>query len=191
MGLLTIIRKAKLKEQEVTILLLGLDNAGKSSVLCLLLHEDVSKISPTFGFDIRSTELCGKSCNLWDVGGQETIRHYWRNFFEEMDGLIWVVDSADLPRLELCRTQLVHVLQEERLQGIPVLIFANKQDVPGALSVREIAASLKLDELGSRDWEIHGCSAHTGVGIQHGVSWLVNRICHRLFPDVHKHEEAS
>jgi ADP-ribosylation factor-like protein 2 len=76
--------------------------------------------------------------NIWDVGGQKTLRPYWRNYYEKTDGLIWVVDSADLARLEDCKTELHSLLQEERLFGSTLLILANKQDIPSALSLEEI-----------------------------------------------------
>lgn len=75
---------------------------------------------------------------MWDVGGQKSLRSYWRNYFECTDGLIWVVDSADKRRLEDCRDELHTLLKEERLAGCTLLVFANKQDLPGALSSKEI-----------------------------------------------------
>ncbi len=78
------------------------------------------------------------SLNIWDVGGQKSLRSYWRNYFETTDGLIWVVDSADRRRLDDCRKELHQLLQEERLLGATLLVFANKQDLPGALSAEEI-----------------------------------------------------
>lgn len=75
---------------------------------------------------------------MWDVGGQKSLRSYWRNYFECTDGLIWVVDSADKRRLEDCRLELQTLLQEERLAGCTLLVFANKQDLPGALTSKEI-----------------------------------------------------
>lgn len=181
MGLLTIIRKAKLKELEIRILLLGLDNAGKSSILCSLLNEPLSNVSPTLGFDIRTIPWGKFRVNFWDVGGQETIRAYWKNYFEETDGLIWVVDSVDVSRLEICAAQLCQVLREERLVGISVLIFANKQDLPGALSTSEIAKVLRLDMLGTRHWEIRPCSAVSSEGIHEGVDWLIKDVSDRIF----------
>jgi hypothetical protein len=76
--------------------------------------------------------------NIWDVGGQKTLRPYWRNYFEKTDGLIWVVDSADLARLGDCRDELARLLQEERLHGATLLIMANKQDVASAFSMQQI-----------------------------------------------------
>lgn len=83
--------------------------------------------------DMRSYKL-----NIWDIGGQKTLRPYWRNYFEKTDGLIWVVDSADLARLADCKQELHNVLKEERLVGATLLIFANKQDIAGALPVKEL-----------------------------------------------------
>lgn len=76
--------------------------------------------------------------NVWDVGGQKSLRSYWRNYFECTDGLVWVVDSADKARLSNCKAELETLLQEERLAGATLLVLANKQDVPGALSSKEI-----------------------------------------------------
>ena len=84
------------------------------------------------------------SLNIWDVGGQKSLRSYWRNYFETTDGLIWVVDSADRRRLDDCRKELHQLLQEERLLGATLLVFANKQDLPGALSAEEIQNVRKL-----------------------------------------------
>jgi ADP-ribosylation factor-like protein 2 len=86
--------------------------------------------------------------NVWDVGGQSTLRPYWRNYFEETDGLIWVVDSADTQRLNDTRDELHKLLHEEKLAGAPLLIFANKTDLPAARPLEQIVqvafASLQL-----------------------------------------------
>lgn len=181
MGLLSIIRKAKLKELEVRILLLGMDNAGKSTILCRLLGESIEGVSPTLGFDIRTLAWHNLRANVWDIGGQETIRAYWRNYFEETDGLVWVVDAADRGRLQVCAQQLKQVLMEERLMGASVLILANKQDLKGALSSEEIARLLDLSNLGSRHWEIRPCSAVTGHGVSEGMEWLMKDVAERVF----------
>ena len=76
--------------------------------------------------------------NLWDVGGQKSLRSYWRNYFESTDGLVWVVDAADRMRLDACKDELNILLEEERLAGATLLVLANKQDLPGALSAQEI-----------------------------------------------------
>jgi len=114
---------------------------------------------------------------------QKTIRAYWRNYFEQTDGIIWVVDSVDRWRLEECRSQLRDLLSQEKLAGASLLIFANKQDLGGALSVQEISEVLNLDgdDISGRHWTIFGCSAVTGEGLENGVDWVVTDIASRIF----------
>lgn len=90
MGLLSILRKIKEKEQEMRIIILGLDNAGKTTVMKKLCGEDVTEISPTVGFNIKTLEYNRYMLNIWDVGGQKSIRPFWRNYFEQTDGIVWV-----------------------------------------------------------------------------------------------------
>ena len=115
MGRLTILKKTEEKEREVRLLMLGLDNAGKTTILKKYNGEDTSTISPTLGFNIKTLEYQGYKLNVWDVGGQTTIRSYWRNYFEQTDGLIWVVDSGDKMRLLDCKRELHQLLLQERL----------------------------------------------------------------------------
>jgi len=181
MGLLTILKKMKQKEKEVRLLMLGLDNAGKTTILKKFNGEDINTISPTLGFNIKTLEHRGFKLNIWDVGGQKSLRSYWRNYFESTDGLIWVVDSADRRRMADCRDELNSLLQEERLAGATLLVFANKQDLPGALSGEEIRELLDLDSIKSHHWMIKDCSAVTGENLLYGVDWLINDISSRIF----------
>ena len=176
-------RKVKEKEKEVRILILGLDNAGKTTILRRLTAESIDTIEPTLGFNIKTLEHKGYKLNVWDVGGQKTIRAYWRNYFEKTDGLIWVVDSADRARLQICREELNGLLAQEKLAGASLLIFANKQDVRGALSADEIADVLGLDgeNFQKRHWSIRGCSAVSGEGLVEGMDWLIEDISNRIF----------
>ncbi|CAE8673505.1 unnamed protein product, partial [Polarella glacialis] len=100
MGLLSILKKMKKDEKEARILMLGLDNAGKTTILKKLSEEDISHIMPTQGFNIKSLVHDGFKLNVWDIGGQKTIRPYWSNYFESSDALVYVVDSSDRRRLE-------------------------------------------------------------------------------------------
>lgn len=182
MGLLSIIRKIKRKEKEMRILMVGLDNSGKTTIVLHINGEDTSVISPTLGFNIRTINYQKYTLNIWDVGGQKTIRSYWRNYFEETDGLVWVVDSSDIRRLDDCRMELHNLLKEERLSGSSLLVLANKQDIKGALTPDEITKVLKLDALDkTRHWEIVGCSAYTGQGLKEGFDWLVQDIASRIY----------
>jgi len=181
MGLMKILRKMKQEEREMRILFLGLDNAGKTTTIKKFNGEPTDTISPTLGFSIYTLEYKDYRLNVWDVGGQKTIRSYWRNYFESTDGLVWVVDAADRPRLEDCKAELGKLLSEERLAGATLLILANKQDLPGAMSATEIRDFLNLESIRSRHWLILPCSAYTGEGLLEGVNWLVTDIASRVF----------
>jgi len=181
MVLLKVLRKTKQKEKEIRLLMLGLDNAGKTTVVKKFSGEDVTTISPTIGFKIQTLAYQGYNLNFWDVGGQKTIRAFWRNYFEQTDGLAWVVDSADRARLLDCKMELFKLLGEEKLAGATLLIFANKQDLPGSLSVKEIAEMLELHKIETRHWKIQPCSAIRGDGLLEGIEWLVTDIGERIY----------
>lgn len=181
MGLLTILKKMKQKEKEVRLLMLGLDNAGKTTILKKFNGEDINTISPTLGFNIKTLEHRGYKLNIWDVGGQKSLRSYWRNYFESTDGLIWVVDSADRRRLQDCKAELDALLLEERLGGATLLVFANKQDLPGALSPIEIKEALDLDSIKTHHWLLRDCSAVTGEHLLEGMDWIIDDIASRIF----------
>ncbi|KAJ8925335.1 hypothetical protein NQ315_009165 [Exocentrus adspersus] len=181
MGFLTVLKKMKQKEKEMRILMLGLDNAGKTTILKRFNGEPINTISPTLGFNIKTLEHRGFKLNIWDVGGQKSLRSYWRNYFECTDGLIWVVDSADKRRLEDCRNELHVLLQEERLAGATLLIFANKQDLPGACTTDELRDILELDKIKTHHWRIVWCSAVTGENLLDGIDWMINDIAARIF----------
>ncbi|RPD62109.1 GTP-binding protein [Lentinus tigrinus ALCF2SS1-7] len=181
MGLLTIIRKNRQKEKEMRILFLGLDNAGKTTILKKLNGEDIMGISPTLGFNIK-TFVHGKyTLNIWDVGGQRTLRPYWRNYFEQTDALVWVVDSGDRMRMQDCKEELHSLLLEDRLAGASLLIFANKQDIQGSMSSAEIRDALDLPSIKTHQWRILPCSAVTGHNLIEGLDWVVGDVANRIY----------
>ncbi|ORY94730.1 putative ADP-ribosylation factor-like 2-like protein [Syncephalastrum racemosum] len=181
MGLLTILKKIRTKEKEMRLLMLGLDNAGKTTILKRINGEPIDTISPTLGFNIKTLEHDEYKLNIWDVGGQKSIRSYWRNYFEQTDALVWVVDSADRLRVEDCKHELFQLLQEERLAGATLLVLANKQDLPGALSDQKLRKALALDDIKTHHWAILSCSAMTGENLLKGMDWVVNDVASRIY----------
>jgi len=179
MGLLSLLRKLqKEPDREVRILLLGLDNAGKTTILKSLAEEDVTHIMPTQGFNIKSVVSKGFKLNVWDIGGQKKIRPYWRNYFENTDVLIYVIDSADKKRFEETGEELSELLEEDKLAHVPVLIFANKQDLFKSAEPSQIADDLQLSLIRDRVWQIQACSALTKEGVKEGLEWVF----HNLLP---------
>merc|ERR1712061_871000 len=143
MGLLSILKKMKKDDQEARILMLGLDNAGKTTILKQMSQEDISHIMPTQGFNIKSLVQDGFKLNVWDIGGQKTIRPYWSNYFESSDALVYVIDSSDKRRLEESGGELRELLSDDKLAAIPLLVFANKQDLLQATPANEISEQLQ------------------------------------------------
>ena len=176
MGILDFFRSAKPAPKEARILILGLDNAGKTSILKKLSEEEISHVMPTQGFNIKSLSHEGFKLNVWDIGGQKSIRPYWRNYFDQTDGLVYVIDSSDRRRLEETGMELNLLLEEEKLAGVPLLVFANKQDLLNALPAAEIADGLNLMGIRDREWQIQPCSAKNGEGLTEGMEWVVGHV---------------
>ena len=171
-----ITRLRRQSDQEARLLVLGLDNSGKTTILKKLSDEDITHIMPTQGFNIKSLMRDGFKLNVWDIGGQKSIRPYWRNYYDQTDALIYVIDSADRRRMDEAGVELTQLLDEERLSHVPLLVMANKQDLLNALSEEEISVELGLNELRDRIWQILPCSAKTGDGLQEAMEWIVEQI---------------
>ena len=176
MGLLALIQKLKRNDRETRIVVLGLDNSGKTSIVTKLGGGDISEIKPTQGFNVKSLVQDKLTLNLWDIGGQKTIRPYWRNYFDHTDALVYVIDSSDMMRMEETGIELGQLLDEEKLEGVPVLIFANKQDLLNASSAEEIGEALNLVSINDRAWHIQPCCAKDGDGLDEGLEWIIESI---------------
>merc|ERR1711988_974492 len=117
-------------------------------------------------------------------GGQKTIRPYWKNYFENTDALIYVVDSSDRRRLEEAAEELSELTEEDKLAGIPVLVFANKQDLMSAVPADELVETMNLMDIKDRPWQIQPCSAKTGENLQAPrAPWALGEITDRHAPN--------
>ena len=140
--------------REMRILMVGLDAAGKTTILYKLKLGEVVNTIPTIGFNVETVEYKNISFNVWDVGGQDKIRLLWRHYYTNTQGLIYVVDSNDRERIDENREELHKMLSEEELKDAVLLVFANKQDLPGALTCPEITDKLGLHTIRGRTWFI-------------------------------------
>ena len=113
---------------------------------------------------------------IQSLGGQKTIRPYWRNYFDRTDVLIYVVDSSDSKRLGETATELTDLLLETKLKGVPLLVFANKQDLLNATEAKEIIRALKLKSIRGRKWTCLECSSKNGEGIEDGLTWVMDHM---------------
>ena len=112
--------------REVKMCVLGLDNSGKTTILKALSREEIQNVMPTRGFNVKTLQNGNFKFNVWDLGGQKAIRQHWKNYFEKLDCLIFVIDSSDRMRMDETGEELQKLLEEDQLAGVPVLIFANK-----------------------------------------------------------------
>jgi len=165
-------------KKEMRILMVGLDAAGKTTILYKLKLGEVVTTIPTIGFNVETVEYKNISFTVWDVGGQDKIRPLWRHYYQNTQGIIFVVDSNDRDRIDESKEQhnakeeLHRMLAEDELRDAVLLVFANKQDLPNAMKVQEVTERLGLNKLRNRQWYIQGTSAPTGDGLYEGLDWL-------------------
>ena len=162
--------------KEVRILILGLDNAGKTTILYRLQADEVVETIPTIGFNVEVLQYKNIKFQVWDLGGQTSIRPYWRCYYPNTDAIVFVVDSADTDRINIAKSELASMLQEEDLKDAKLLVFANKQDMPGALNAGEVSLALGLAEIKNRQWTIQQTVAKKGEGLFEGFDWLCSSI---------------
>ncbi|KAL6740872.1 hypothetical protein Aduo_014182 [Ancylostoma duodenale] len=178
------------------ILMVGLDNAGKTTILYKLKLGEVVTTIPTIGFNVETVNYRNLSFTVWDVGGQERIRVLWKYYFNNTEAdclgleyvrcsffcnahsilinkaVIFVVDSADRERMDEVRTELNTLFDDPELREAKFLVFANKQDLPNAMTTAEVIKALELHGLRNREWYVQPSNAVTGEGLVEGLEWL-------------------
>jgi len=166
-------------KQEMRILMVGLDASGKTTILYKLKLGEIVTTIPTIGFNVETVEYKNISFTVWDVGGQDKIRPLWRHYFQNTQGLIFVVDSNDRERISEAREELGRMLNEDELRDAILLCFANKQDLPNAMNAAEVTDKLGLHALRNRNWYIQATCATSGDGLYEGLDWLSNQLKNR------------
>ena len=139
-----------ISKKDVRILMIGLDAAGKTSILYQMKMAELVKTIPTIGFNVEQLDYKGLRFTIWDVGGQDKIRMLWKHYYQNSDGIIFVVDSNDKERFETVRETLLLCLNEEELKEAALLIFANKQDINGAAAPNELTKILEMEKIHNR-----------------------------------------
>merc|ERR1719316_1240502 len=157
---------------EMRLLMVGLDAAGKTTILYKLKLGEVVTTIPTIGFNVETVEYKNIRFNVWDVGGQDKIRKLWRHYYQNTQGLIFVIDSNDRDRIEDAREELTKMLNEEEMRDAVLLVFANKQDLPNAMPAAEVTEKLGLNSMRNRQWFIQSACATTGDGLYEGLDWM-------------------
>ncbi|KAH3732696.1 ADP-ribosylation factor 1 [Pelomyxa schiedti] len=165
-----------LGRKDMRILMVGLDAAGKTTILYKLKLGEIVTTIPTIGFNVETVEYKNINFTVWDVGGQDKIRPLWRHYFQNTQGLIFVVDSNDRERISEAHDELQKMLNEDELREAVVLVFANKQDLPNAMTVSELTDKLGMHTLRNRKWFIQATCATSGDGLYEGLDWLSHNL---------------
>ncbi|XP_041460097.1 ADP-ribosylation factor 4-like [Lytechinus variegatus] len=159
----------------VRILMVGLDAAGKTTILYKLKLGEIVTTIPTIGFNVETVEYKNINFTVWDVGGQDKIRPLWRHYFQNTQGLIFVIDSNDRERMDDAKEELSRLLGEEDLKDSVILIFANKQDLPQAMSIGDMTSKFS-DCLQRKNYFIQPACATQGTGLYEGLDWLSQQL---------------
>ncbi|KHC44131.1 small GTP-binding protein domain [Candida albicans Ca6] len=161
------------KNREMRILMLGLDNAGKTTILYKLKLGKTSKTVPTVGFNVETVKHKNVSFAVWDCGGQERIRPLWRHYFTGTNALIYVVDSSDVDRLEESKQELFRTVTDKELTNCLLVVLANKQDVDGAVKPKDLIERFQLNKLtGEHTWSVIPTIAIDGTGLVETLNWI-------------------
>jgi len=163
-------------QKELRILILGLDGAGKTTILYRLQVGEVVTTIPTIGFNVETVTYKNLKFQVWDLGGQTSIRPYWRCYYSNTDAVIYVIDSCDKERMGITKQELFSMLDEEELRTAILLVFANKQDMDQAMTPAEIATEMGLANIKNRKWQIFKTSALRNIGLEDGMEWLVDAL---------------
>ncbi|XP_065843314.1 ADP-ribosylation factor-related protein 1-like [Oscarella lobularis] len=171
------------RKDEYYVVILGLDNAGKTTFLEQVKGTYVpsykplshSQVTTTVGLNLGKIDVGSVQLTFWDVGGQRDLQSLWDKYYEECHAIVYVVDSSDRDRLEESFMAFNSVIEDDSLLAAPLLILANKQDVQGALSVDDIKSHFQASahKLNKRDCTVMSLSAIHGEGIQKSIEWLL------------------
>ena len=164
------------RSRETRILMVGLDAAGKTSILYKLRLNELVTTIPTIGFNVETVDYKNVHFTVWDVGGQDAIRPLWRHYYQNSEAVVFVVDANDQGRFAEARGVLDGVLASDELAGVPVLVFANKSDLPQAASAAEVVDALGLSRVKRRAWFCQRSCATNGDGLYEGLDWLASKL---------------
>ncbi|KAI6655889.1 ADP ribosylation factor 1 [Oopsacas minuta] len=156
--------------------MVGLDAAGKTTILYKLEIGESIYTPPKLAFGVEKVEFKDFVITMWDVGGSQNMRRIWRHYYQNTQGIIFVVDCNDRDRIGEAREELARMLNEDELNDIPLLIFANKQDIPNAMTAAEITDKLNLNSICNHELLVQPCCAYTGDGLNEGMDWLTKTL---------------
>jgi len=184
------------RDNPIHLVILGLDSAGKSTVLYQLKFHQYILTTPTIGFNYEKIRFTspdtsvstanasvsaaqGVTFDVWDVGGQDKVRPLWRSYSRSTDGIFFVVDSCDIERLEEAKVELLRTARVPESAGVPIVVLANKQDLPNSRSPADIQKLLGLNDMFGHQCSIQPACAVTGEGLDEAIGQMYEMILKR------------
>lgn len=162
-------------DSPIKIVILGLDNAGKTTILYRLKLGRIIKTIPTCGFNLETIKYEGLTLDVWDLAGQKNSRLLWRNYLENTNSIMFVIDSTDKKRIENVKYELDLILHNERLAGIPLCFCLNKWDLDNKMTEEDVVFQLGLSEIKNREWQLFKTIGKSGVGIDEAFKWIARQ----------------
>ena len=163
--------------------MVALDNAGKTTILYKLKQNSFINATPTIGFNLEEIKFEGLSLTIWDIGGYNLIqdnkvRFLFKHYYQNTDGIIFVVDSNDKERLIKAKEAFLYFINNKEFKNVPLLILANKQDLSESISPKELINIFDMTKINNNKWFIQGLSVINGKGLKEGINWLLNELKH-------------
>ena len=168
-----------LYNKKANIVFLGLDNAGKSALLHVLKTDRVTQTRPTIHPHSEELKMGNLVLNTYDLGGHETARKIWKDYFPAVNAILFLVDSVDVKRFPEAYKELNEILETSELVNIPIAILGNKIDMAGAVSIEELKAALHYDELmakENRPMEVFMTSVTKKIGFSAALEWISTKL---------------
>lgn len=161
-------------KKDIRLLMVGLDDSGKTTILYKLKASNVVNTVPLIGHNIEILQYNGLHISAWDLGGSDKLRGFLNYYYQNTNGIIFVVNSNDKDRIQFAAEALNKLLAEEELKFRDLLVYANKQDLEDSLSPNDIIDKLGLREIKERNWLVQGTCATSGQGLKEGLDWIAD-----------------
>lgn len=160
----------------LSVLILGVGSAGKTTILYRMKDNEIKTTIPTVGFVTEKFKVNDTELEFWDLGGQDKIRPLWKHYFGNASGVIFVIDAADSSLFQTVKAEIHDVANEAQITQLPIAVFANKQDLEGAINAEQIAEKMELSQIGKDRCCVFETSAMTGRGLKEGMTWLIQKM---------------